>query len=139
MTLSPRILITSHLGLNLQSLQKQPLRRLPVLLVSRKNSRNVLRQNYDAKPPLIRRNLAILLSSVHSSILSNFRRPIAILSTKHPFQTLIIQQLQMVACVIQSVQHRNQFENRNLQLHRQSPSRANVKSRRVVQRCNLPL
>ena len=79
---------TSHQGPNPQNLQKQPSRRLPVLLVSKRSSRNAPRRNYDARPPLLHHSPAILLSSGQSSIPSNSQRPTALPLMMQLFQTL---------------------------------------------------
>lgn len=124
----------SHSEPNRKNPQKQPLGRLPGLLVWRKNSRNVLRRSYNAKPQPIHHNQTVLLPSVHSSILSNSQKQIAPLSVMHHSLTLLIQQLRMDTSTIQNLlcqsQPENGNQNQNLwQCHR-SQNRASVSPRR---------
>lgn len=103
----------SHPGLNHKNPQKQPLKKLPGLLVRRKSSRSVLRQSYDARPPLIPLNQVVPLSSERSSILLNFQKPTALLSVTHLFRILLIQRLRMVISAIKNPLHQNHSENRS--------------------------
>ena len=116
--------------------QKRPSGKLLGLLVWRRNNRNVLRQNYDAKPRPIPHNPAVLLPSAHSSTLSNFQKLIALPSVMHHFLTLLIQKLRMVTSTIRNLLCQNQPENRsqNQDLRRchRSQNRLGVGSRNIV-------